>query len=80
MNRFTQSTPQVQLPQPSSYAEKSFLHTTGAAVVVPFWQSVIISIAIGLVVFVLSLRFGSIGGYVCAVFRLPAASLVCLDH
>jgi uncharacterized membrane protein YhaH (DUF805 family) len=60
MNRFTQSTPQVQLPQPSSYAEKSFLHTTGAAVVVPFWQSVIISIAIGLVVFVLSLRFGSI--------------------
>lgn len=58
MNKFTQSTPQVQLP-PQSYAEKSFLHTTGAAVVVPFWQSVIISIAIGLVAFVLFLRFGS---------------------
>jgi hypothetical protein len=60
MNRFTQSTPQVQLPPPSSYAEKSFLHTTGAAVVVPFWQSVIFSIAVGFVAFVFFLRFGSI--------------------
>ena len=61
MNKFQQSTPQAQsVPPPApSYAEKSFLHTPGAAVVVPFWQSVAISVAVGLVALILSFRFGS---------------------
>lgn len=57
MNKFTQTTPQVQLPPAPSYAEKSFLHTTGAAVVVPFWQALIISLAVGVVAFILFMRF-----------------------
>lgn len=58
-NKFEQTTPQVNLPSTTSYAEKSFLHTTGAAVVVPFWQSLIIASAVGLASFVVFVRFGS---------------------
>jgi hypothetical protein len=60
MNKYHSVAPQVQVPPPPSYAEKSFLHTVPAAVVVPFWQSVIISGAIGLASFVLQLRFNAI--------------------
>lgn len=59
MNKFNQVAPQVQVPTPPSYAEKSFLHTIGAAVVVPFWQSVAISVAVGIAAFILLIRFGS---------------------
>lgn len=59
MNKFNQTAPQVQVPTPPSYAEKSFLHTLGAAVVVPFWQSVAISLAVGLVSLIVMIRFGS---------------------
>lgn len=59
VNKFTQTTPQVQLPPQPSYAEKSFLHTVGAAVVVPFWQSVIIAFGVGIASFVLFWRFGA---------------------
>lgn len=59
MNKFQQTNPQVQMPPPPSYAEKSFLHTTGAAVVVPFWQSVIIALVVGLLAFFIQVRLGS---------------------
>jgi uncharacterized membrane protein YhaH (DUF805 family) len=60
MNKFNQTTPQVQVPPPPSYAEKSFLHTVPAAVVVPALQSLVISVAIGAVSFMLQVRFGAI--------------------
>lgn len=60
MSKFEQITPQAQLPAAPSYAEKSFLHTLGAAVVVPFWQSVAISMAVGLVALILFVRFGAL--------------------
>ena len=60
MNKFRQTAPQVQLPPPPSYAEKSFLHTVPAAVAVPFWQSVIIACSVGLVTFILQMRFSAI--------------------
>lgn len=55
--KFEQTTPQVNLPTTPSYSEKSFLHTLGAAVVVPFWQSVIVAFSFSLATFVLDGRF-----------------------
>lgn len=60
MNKFQQTAQPVQVPPPPSYAEKSFLHTLGAAVIVPFWQSVAISVAVGCVAFIVLFRFGSL--------------------
>jgi hypothetical protein len=59
MGKYTQTTPQVQLPPVPSYAEKSFLHTTGAAVAVPFQQAAIISLAVGVASFILWVRYGA---------------------
>jgi uncharacterized membrane protein YhaH (DUF805 family) len=60
MNKFNQVTPQVQVPPPPSYAEKSFLHTVPAAVQVPALQSLLISVAIGLLSFIVQARLGAI--------------------
>jgi hypothetical protein len=48
MNKFTQTTPQVQPPTQPSYSDRSFLHDTKAGVIVPLWQSMVTGSLVGL--------------------------------
>lgn len=59
MNKYNQTGPAwPPVPPAPSYSEKSFLHTTAAAVVVPVLQSIVIALAMGIASFVVLLRFG----------------------
>jgi len=78
MNKFNQSTPQVQPPAPPSYSDRSFLHEIKAGVLVPLWQSAVTGAMLGTILsIILSLfdlramviiKWGAIFGAITTTF------------